>query len=91
MPIAAINERPVDRFTLGHFLVGVILQRAGVTFRRAAIAGVAWELLERPLKAAVPGLFPHPQQDSMANASLDVLAWIGGYWAAEVTDGDRGS
>jgi hypothetical protein len=66
-----VNDKPVDRFTLLHFLGGVALGRAGLRTRHALALGVGWEFVERPLKKKWPHLFPHPSQDSIDNAVVD--------------------
>lgn len=75
-----INYPPVDRFTLAHLAVGFLL--GAVRLPPWAIVPVAtgWEVAERPLKENFPGLFPHRTQDTFANAAVDALAMIGGYY-----------
>jgi len=77
-----INGAPVDRFTLGHALVGYLYGVAGLSVPLAFALAVAWELAERPLKRAHPEAFPHASQDSVPNALLDVVAVMVGYAVA---------
>ncbi len=80
--IGSINHDLVDRFTLGHFAIGIASQVAGATFGQSVAIAVLWEFLERPLKVTVPGMFPHPSQDTFRNAAADVVAWAAGYYLA---------
>lgn len=81
MPRTGINTDPVDRFTAGHAAVGVIMGLARVPWWAAIGIAIGWELVETPLKRAVPRAFPHASPDSATNATFDALAMIAG-WAA---------
>ena len=74
-----INYDALDRFTLGHFSVGVILGLARVTPGWAAAVAIGWEFIERPLKDMYPEVFPHSTQDTARNAAVDALAMLAGY------------
>ena len=76
----SINSDVVDRFTIAHFGVGGALGALDVPFLAAAAAAIGWELLEVKLKESMPEVFPHPSQDSIPNATADVLAWCAGWW-----------
>lgn len=75
-----VNKEAVDAFTLAHIAFGALLGVIGVPWWVAAGFAVGWELLERPLKATTPAMFPNASQDSFANASFDALGMFGG-WA----------
>jgi hypothetical protein len=77
----SINEVAIDRFTGGHFLFGLALGALGASEGQAVAVAVGWELAEGPLKRIAPGAFPHPSQDSTANATMDALAMLSGWWA----------
>ncbi len=75
-----INGNPIDRFTLAHAAVGGVYGWFGLPWSAVVALAIGWELLERPIKDAVPELFPHPSQDTAENALLDAAAVIGGWW-----------
>ena len=79
-----INGDAVDRFTLAHGAAGVLLGLGRVPWWAALGLAVGWELAERPLKRAVPRIFPHASQDSLANATCDVLAVMLGWGAMKL-------
>lgn len=70
----------VDRFTLAHAGVGAAYGLLGLGWGTVVTLAIGWELLERPLKDAIPQAFPHASQDTAANALTDVVAVIGGWW-----------
>lgn len=76
-----INAELVDRFTLVHAGVGVLLGYVGLSGGVAAAVAVGWELLERPLKDSYPQLFPNPSQDSLPNMIGDSVAMMLGWMA----------
>lgn len=75
------NKEAVDVWTLGHIAFGALLGFVGVPWWVAAAFAVGWEILERPMKATTPQMFPVPSQDSFANAAFDAVGMFGG-WAA---------
>ena len=75
-----VNRRPIDRFTLAHASVGLLLGLGRVKAPAAALVAVGWELVENPLKDEFPEVFPHPSHDTLANATCDALAVLAG-WA----------
>ena len=81
-----INYAPVDRYTIAHFAAGEIMGAARLPFWAVALVAVSWELLERPMKDAHPTLFPRQTQDSLANATFDALAMVGGWWSFRALD-----
>lgn len=74
-----INGDPIDRFTIGHAAFGYFLGNKGLSFEKTLLIAVGWEVAERVLKNQFPKVFPNPTQDTFANASLDVVAVIGGW------------
>ncbi len=79
MPTKQANRTGFDRFTLGHLACGLIIGLMGAGFWTTAIAAAGWEIIETPIKYALPGIFPVPTPDSFTNASVDALAWIVGW------------
>lgn len=77
-----INGNMFDRFTVAHAGVGVAYGLVGMPFWLAAVLAVGWEFAERPLKNEFPEFFPHSSQDTIANATVDSIAVIGGWWLA---------
>lgn len=76
-----INGDAVDRFTIGHAAVGVIMGLARAPWWFAIPVAIGWELVETPLKRRVPQIFPRSTADRPVNAFFDAAAMIGG-WAA---------
>ena len=73
----SINKAAVDGFTLFHLAAGYLLgERLGPV--TVAAGAVLFEVAERQAKRKAPHLFPYPSQDSLANASVDVLAVVVG-------------
>jgi hypothetical protein len=78
--VAAINQGPIDVFTLGHLATGGALAIWGVKAPGAAAFAIGFELLERPLKDALPKFFPYASQDTAVNALWDAAAVMIGWW-----------
>lgn len=78
-----INVDPVDRFTLVHGAVGFGLGYARVPWWGALMLSVGWEILENPLKEALPWTFPNPSRDSLANSTFDAIGLMGGWYVAK--------
>jgi hypothetical protein len=81
--------RPVDRYTIGHGMIGFLLGLGRVPWWAALGIAVGWELIENPLKRAMPEWFPVGVPDTIENASIDVAAWMAGYGAARLIPRDR--
>jgi len=75
-----INYALLDRFTFAHFGIGIGYGLLGFTFNVSIGLAFAWELLENPLKANLPFLFPHATADTFRNIVGDILALTVG-WA----------
>jgi len=69
-----INKIPVDRFTVAHFGAGCVGGAFDIDWKLFMAGAVGWEFLEHSLKKNRPDLFPNPSQDTLANATCDVLA-----------------
>lgn len=80
--MSEINEAWIDRFTLGHFILGLGLGDADVGLAPTVVLAIGWEVLERPLKRRFRSAFPHPSQDSGPNSAIDALAVMAGWWVA---------
>jgi hypothetical protein len=81
--IAGPPEVPtVDRYTIGHGMIGFLFGLASVPWWLTLTVAVGWEIIENPLKRAVPRIFPVGLPDTLANASVDVAAWMAGYGLA---------
>lgn len=84
---ALVKSRPrpahgagfVDRYTLAHGAVGVLMGAMRFPFWAAAGTAVGWEAIERPLKDRLPDLFPYNSQDSWKNVVGDVAGMMAGY------------
>ncbi len=75
-----MNYAFVDRFTLVHAAIGGVYALLGFGALLAFVLAVGWELVENPLKAHVPALFPNATRDTLRNATGDVIALLCG-WA----------
>lgn len=75
-----INRAIVDRYTIGHFSLGVLYGTLKMPWWLALIFTVGFEIVERPLKRHSPMFFPAPSQDSLANSIGDSTAVMLG-WA----------
>lgn len=74
-----VNYSLVDRFTLAHAAIGVAYGAMGLGFPLVLILAVGWEVVENPLKAYLPRLFPGGTADTFANIIGDVVAVICGW------------
>jgi hypothetical protein len=74
-----VNGAAVDVFTFAHMGVGAVYAAADLPFWLVTLLALGWELAEIPLKIAHPESFPHPAQDSAANAVGDVAAVLIGW------------
>jgi hypothetical protein len=67
-----------DRFSFAHFFVGLLLGLTPLSYQEIFVIAVVWEVVEYPLKKALPGWFPAPSHDSLRNSIGDVIAWMAG-------------
>jgi hypothetical protein len=75
-----VNYPLFDRFTLVHFLIGMTYGFFKLDFVAMSILAVLWELVENPIKAYLPRLFPHGTKDTLVNSVGDCVAVATG-WA----------
>lgn len=76
-----INHALVDRYTVGHAAVGVLLGLGRAPWWLALVVALGWEVVERPLKNAFPRAFPYATQDTLGNSLLDAGAMMAGWGA----------
>ena len=70
----------MDPYSLVHGLVGVASAVVlGLGFLPTLVIAVSWEFIEHLAKNLVPQFFPHPSQDTIANAVGDVLSTMVGW------------
>jgi hypothetical protein len=74
-----INHGFVDPYTLVHGLVGVVAVFLGLGFWGTLAIAISWEFVEHLAKNALPVFFPHPTQDTLANAVGDIIATMLGW------------
>jgi hypothetical protein len=70
--------KAVDPGTFAYFGVGVALGYLRVPWWIVIAGALGWELLERPLRRKMPKVFTHSEQDTAANAVVDVSALLFG-------------
>jgi hypothetical protein len=75
-----VNYDFFDRFTFVHFGIGVAYGALHFPLAWVVALAVAWELVENPLKAYLPFVFPHASADTWKNSSGDTAAVLSG-WA----------
>lgn len=81
-----VNYHLVDRYTVAHFATGVGLGVARLQWWQALIFAVGWEIVETPLKRAIPKAFPYHSEDSLANALGDVAGMMAGWGTWKLID-----
>lgn len=72
--IGEINYHIFDRFTFVHLIIGCIYGVWGIKFWLMICLAIVWELIENPLKANFPSIFPHGSSDTIQNAVSDCIA-----------------
>jgi hypothetical protein len=77
-----VNHPPVDRFTLAHAAIGAAYALLGLGLLPVVALALAWELVENPLKAWLPKLFPHATADTLPNSIGDTAAVLLGWTLA---------
>lgn len=75
-----VNHSTVDRFTLVHASIGVGYGLLGWEILWVLVLAFGWEIVENPLKAYLPRVFPHATRDTLRNAVGDIVAVLTG-WA----------
>jgi hypothetical protein len=79
------NVAHLDRYTIGHAVLGFVAARAGLSLPWTALIAIGWELAEDDLKVQFPKIFPEASADSKANALTDVVAVVGGHVAGRAS------
>jgi len=74
-----INHAFVDVFSLVHLAGGLVMGALGLRFLPMLVLAVGWEVVEHILKDCIPRVFVHPSQDTLLNASGDVLVSLLGW------------
>ena len=77
------NEKFFDRFSVVHAATGAVFELIGISAPIALGAQVAFELVENDLKLAFSPVFPDDSPDAWQNHVGDVVAFMGGYYAAQ--------
>ena len=86
-----INHAFFDPYSLVHGVVGILAAVVlGFGFFATLALAVGWELVEHVLKNVVPGIFPHPTQDTFANSAGDVVATMIGWMLVRIVRATRG-
>jgi hypothetical protein len=75
-----VNSGLVDWFSLVHAGVGLLFGVVGLRLGPMLLMAVGWEVFEHLLKDCAPFAFVHPSQDTLRNATSDVVvtlaAWL---------------
>lgn len=74
-----VNYDLFDRYTVAHFAAGIGLGVARLKWWQALIFAVGWEIVETPLKRAIPGVFPYSSEDTLRNAAGDAIGMMAGW------------
>lgn len=85
-----INGDALDRFTIGHGAVGVLMGLGRMPWWGALTVAIGWEFVERGLKEAIPAAFPNATQDTTSNAIFDSMAMMLGWTAVQLFPPDKG-
>lgn len=78
----AMPEGPLpiaDRFTIGHGMVGFLLGLAQVPWWLVLGQAVVWDIVENPLKRALPQVFPDARPDTLPHVLVDISACMAGF------------
>lgn len=69
-----IEKSPIDKYTVAHFLFGVLAKRAGWKSSSIVIVAVGYEIIEPTLIKKITTW----NKESSSNIAVDVLAaWVG--------------
>ena len=79
-----VNYDFFDRYTAAHFATGIGLGVARLNWWQAALFAIGWEIIESPLKRAVPRAFPYSSEDTLSNAAGDVLGMMAGWGSWQI-------
>lgn len=83
------NESAVDKWSIGHILIGVAFGLLNLTFLIALIITILWELFEIPLErrwARGSWLTKHPEsnRNRLADILFNMIGWCIGIWIFSV-------
>ena len=81
-----VNYHMFDRYTAAHAATGIGLGVARLKWWQALIFAVGWEIIETPLKRAIPQIFPYDSEDTFLNAAGDVVGMMTGYGVWRLLD-----
>lgn len=71
--------KAIDRYNIGHFAIGVLMQLSGASLTNALFVATVWEVFENGFKKKKPDIFPVAKPDTLANAVLDIVSVYAGY------------
>ena len=71
--------KAIDRYNIGHFAIGVLMQLSGASLSNALVIATVWEVVENGLKKKMPDFFPVAKPDTLANALFDIVSVYAGY------------
>jgi hypothetical protein len=84
-----MNQTFVDAMSLVHIVVGIGFGLFRIRLWLTLLVAVAWEVAEHVLKIHFPQKFVFPSQDSLANATGDVLCaglgWMLAGWISRAS------
>lgn len=81
-----VNFSLFDRYTVAHYATGIGLGVMRLKWWQALIFAVGWEIVESPLKRAIPKAFPYSSEDTLTNAAGDVLGMMAGWGTWKLID-----
>ena len=74
-----VNYSLFDRYTVAHYATGIGLGVMRLKWWQALLFSIGWEIIETPLKRAVPGVFPYSSEDTLVNAIGDTIGMMAGW------------
>lgn len=74
-----VNYHLFDRYTVAHYATGIGLGVMRLKWWQALLFSVGWEIIETPLKRAIPGAFPYSSEDTLVNALGDTIGMMAGW------------
>jgi hypothetical protein len=86
----SINQSFLDGMSLIHLGVGMAMGLFRLPLWVVLVVTVGWEVAEHVLKIHYPEMFVFPSQDSLANATFDVLCALLGWGLAGPISRARG-
>lgn len=74
-----VNKNIVDRYTYGHFGVGMFIGAWNAPEWLAVLIAVGYEIIEHPIKQKLSNIFPTKTDESFKNAAMDAVTMYAGY------------